>query len=224
MGVKDTIRWWTVWGVVAGLVEGVLLLTFQKLGWLPWEMKAAPVSPAIIGVSTAVTGLLFVAIGGAAAALFVALKRPVPRIVAAAAPALALFDWFLVGLSWRLSMLSLLTLAIGLAALGMRVSQQFSRERWVIARAGSVLQATALAFVTVVTVAVIYSATGEALAARQMASTRVNDAPNVLLVIFDALRADHVGAYGYSRSTSPTIDSLAREGVLFRDARATSSC
>lgn len=42
--------------------------------------------------------------------------------------------------------------------------------------------------------------------------------PNILLVSIDSLRADHLGAYGYPRDTSPTIDGLAREGVLFEHA------
>jgi len=40
--------------------------------------------------------------------------------------------------------------------------------------------------------------------------------PNILLVSIDSLRADHVHAYGYARETSPIIDGLARDGVLFR--------
>lgn len=40
--------------------------------------------------------------------------------------------------------------------------------------------------------------------------------PNILFVLIDTLRADHLGAYGYIRPTSPTIDRLAEEkGVLF---------
>jgi arylsulfatase len=39
----------------------------------------------------------------------------------------------------------------------------------------------------------------------------------VILVWADTLRRDHLGAYGYKRSTSPVIDRLAREGALFRD-------
>lgn len=38
---------------------------------------------------------------------------------------------------------------------------------------------------------------------------------NVLLITIDALRADHVGAYGYARPTSPTIDALAARGARF---------
>ena len=39
--------------------------------------------------------------------------------------------------------------------------------------------------------------------------------PNIILVSIDSLRADHLHGYGYRRETSPTIDGLAREGVLF---------
>ncbi|MEJ7728315.1 MAG: sulfatase-like hydrolase/transferase [Polyangiaceae bacterium] len=39
-----------------------------------------------------------------------------------------------------------------------------------------------------------------------------------LLVTIDALRADHVGAYGYERPITPRIDRLATEGLLFEAA------
>lgn len=43
---------------------------------------------------------------------------------------------------------------------------------------------------------------------------------NIVLFVIDTLRADHLGCCGYWRDTSPTIDRLARQGVLFQDARA----
>jgi arylsulfatase A-like enzyme len=46
---------------------------------------------------------------------------------------------------------------------------------------------------------------------------------NVVLISIDSLRADHLGAYGYARDTSPTMDGLAKEGVLFRNSSSTSS-
>ena len=39
-----------------------------------------------------------------------------------------------------------------------------------------------------------------------------------MLITVDALRADHVGAYGYARTTTPNIDALAAEGALFAHA------
>jgi arylsulfatase A-like enzyme len=49
------------------------------------------------------------------------------------------------------------------------------------------------------------------------------NAPNVVLVIIDTLRADHLSVYGYDRPTSPQIDRLAQQGVLFDDAIAAAS-
>lgn len=41
---------------------------------------------------------------------------------------------------------------------------------------------------------------------------------NVVLITIDTLRSDHLGAYGYGRRTSPNIDRLASQGVLFKNA------
>lgn len=38
---------------------------------------------------------------------------------------------------------------------------------------------------------------------------------NVVLISIDTLRADHLGCYGYERDTSPNIDRLAGESILF---------
>ncbi|MBM3321083.1 MAG: sulfatase [Candidatus Eisenbacteria bacterium] len=42
--------------------------------------------------------------------------------------------------------------------------------------------------------------------------------PNLLLIVVDTLRADHLGSYGYPRNTSPAIDRLAAEGTRFENA------
>jgi hypothetical protein len=39
-----------------------------------------------------------------------------------------------------------------------------------------------------------------------------------VLISFDTLRADHLGAYGYERDTSPFFDHLARRGTQFNQA------
>ncbi len=46
---------------------------------------------------------------------------------------------------------------------------------------------------------------------------------NLLLISIDTLRADHLKCYGYKRDTSPHLDQLAREGVLFENLTAASS-
>jgi arylsulfatase A-like enzyme len=37
--------------------------------------------------------------------------------------------------------------------------------------------------------------------------------PNIILVVFDTARRDRFGCYGYERPTTPTVDSLAAEGM-----------
>ncbi len=46
---------------------------------------------------------------------------------------------------------------------------------------------------------------------------------NVVFIVLDTLRADHLGAYGYRRKTSPTIDLLAGRGIRFAHVSAPSS-
>lgn len=52
-------------------------------------------------------------------------------------------------------------------------------------------------------------------------ATRFERAP-ILLVSIDTLRADRLGCYGYARGTSPHIDRVAAEGVVFEDCYSNS--
>lgn len=53
------------------------------------------------------------------------------------------------------------------------------------------------------------------------ASSRVARPASVVLYLVDTLRADHLGCYGYSRDTSPSLDALAAEGLCFERAYST---
>ena len=48
----------------------------------------------------------------------------------------------------------------------------------------------------------------------------VQDAPRVVVVFIDTLRADHLSVYGYERQTSPNIDATAKQGAVFTQARS----
>jgi choline-sulfatase len=39
-----------------------------------------------------------------------------------------------------------------------------------------------------------------------------------LLITIDTVRADHIGCYGYSKIQTPTLDSLAHDGIIFERA------
>src|SRR5262245_2219250 len=51
----------------------------------------------------------------------------------------------------------------------------------------------------------------------QQAATR---RPDIILITIDALRADRVSAYGWTRLTSPALDAFARDAVMFTNAIA----
>ncbi len=54
-------------------------------------------------------------------------------------------------------------------------------------------------------------------------SNSAHNLPDVFIVVVDALRADHVGAYGYHRNTTPFIDTIAEKALVFTRAYASSS-
>lgn len=47
---------------------------------------------------------------------------------------------------------------------------------------------------------------------------------NVIFVLVDTLRADHTSLQGYSRATTPFLEQLAEEGVVFEFARSQAGC
>jgi len=44
--------------------------------------------------------------------------------------------------------------------------------------------------------------------------------PNIIILLVDALRPDHMGCYGYHRDTTPRLDELAAESLVFERAYA----
>lgn len=49
------------------------------------------------------------------------------------------------------------------------------------------------------------------------------EAPNVLILMLDTQRADHLSMYGYGRATSPRLDALAEQAVRYDNAHSSSS-
>ena len=56
---------------------------------------------------------------------------------------------------------------------------------------------------------------GGGLGWRALVRARSGRPPNVILICVDGCRADHLGAWGYGRDTTPTLDRLARQGLSF---------
>ncbi len=47
---------------------------------------------------------------------------------------------------------------------------------------------------------------------------RIKQDTSFLVIVVDSMRADHLAPYGYTRATSPVIDGLARDGIVFENA------
>jgi len=47
------------------------------------------------------------------------------------------------------------------------------------------------------------------------------DSPNVLLIVLDTVRADHLSLYSYHRATTPHLEQLAKRGIRFDNVRST---
>lgn len=56
----------------------------------------------------------------------------------------------------------------------------------------------------------------QAFAANSLPSHK--NAPNILLITIDTVRADHLGCYGAQEIQTPTLDALARDGIVFERA------
>jgi arylsulfatase A-like enzyme len=47
--------------------------------------------------------------------------------------------------------------------------------------------------------------------------------PNILLIVMDAVRPDHLSCYGYPRPTTPNLDQIAANGIIFENCFSTAS-
>jgi arylsulfatase A-like enzyme len=198
-------------GLAEALVDAILSVVPDGLGW------KNDLLPQILWIAPLVNMLLFLTAGCllAPALLFLGGRGAVLA-------AWAIFAWLacyapLVAVG-RLGSLACLLLASGIAVqvyryVGARlVARNLSRR----------------SLIGVALLALLAGLLGSALARQSMAPASSHvaplaDAPNVLLIVLDTLRADHVSAYGYDRPTTPRLDRLAREGTLFERAFATAS-
>ena len=211
---------WTAgaFGLATGLLEGAGLLLFHGYGWGNTRIPEG-VSASIVWISAAVNLGLFLLIGLGA---FLAQRTLRKLWVLPATLTLFAFLMFvdLLGVSGRIGPLGMIVFAAGVASF---VGRWFY-EYWQSVRSWMPRVGGAFAVLAIVAFAGI---AGTARSREQSAIKSLPPVqpgtPNVIVVVVDTLRADHLSAYGYSRPTSPYLEQLAREGVQFSDAISPSS-
>lgn len=208
-----------VWfGVLAGLAEGAGLLLFQRINWARWG-PMIHVSEEILWISPLVDLVFFLTV-----TLFVYLLSCLIRRISGYSTLvfllafLSIHDWLT--LTGRLDHRACLLLALGVAAAFVR---WFGKRKEVVLR---FWERTSLFAIVCLVLAFVGIQGGRLLAEKNAVAhlpAASTGSPNVLVIVVDTLRADHLSLYGYPRPTSPNIDQLAAQGVTFQNAIATSS-
>lgn len=207
-----------VWfGLVTGLIEGVLFLVVQKLGWVMGVWLE------IAWISTIFDMLLFIIVG-LGLILVSQFFKPLSniRLFVFVFAFLMFFDWLALLLLNKgyVNNIAVLILAVGLAlqlVYWFRKHEEGAIHFWRMS----------LPWVSAVAILVLVGIQAglwlrERIAIADLPSVSPNS-PNVLVIVIDALRADHLSSYEYERLTSPVLDDIASQGVLFENAFATSS-
>jgi len=209
----------SIWfGVVAGVGEGVGLLLFQRINWRQWA-RVMHVSKEILWISPLVDLCLFLLVGFAVAIVARIFRgMPAARVLVSLISVFTAYDWLM--LTGHFYRRAALLFALGVAVAFSRWFRKHETAAVSAWRRAAPLLTAALA------VMIIGIQGGKSISESHAISslpTAAPASPNVLVILVDTLRADHLSSYGYSRSTSPNIDSLARNGVIFENAIAPSS-
>ncbi len=208
-------------GIVTGLVEGLGVLVFQSMDWLRGQFTFLGSSLEVVWISPVLDWLLFMVVGlmlGLAVRLFP--RLPVTRIAFFVFALLGLFSWIMIPASGRVFIWAVFIFVVGLA---------FQVSRWMDQRSQAILRffQRSLAWLIAILLAAVVIVQGGFWLQQRIALTQLpaaaKDSPNILVIVMDTVRADHLSGYGYSRATSPNLDRIAQEGVLFEQAYSTSS-
>ncbi len=205
-------------GIFAGLVEGAGLLFFQRVNWARWG-PMIHVSGEILWISPIVDVILFLSLALICCAVARFSSRfPAGRVLVFLLAFFSVYDWLT--LTGRLYHRACLLLALGVAV---------AFARWCGKRENAFLQfwKRTAPWILALWIFVFAGMQGgrwlEERSAVAHLPSAAPGAPNVLVIVEDTLRADHVSAYGYARLTSPNFDHLAQQGVMFENAVSTTS-
>ena len=208
-------------GLITGLLEGLLLFGLHQAGLLTWRLQNRAIWYETIWIAPVVDLALFTLAGGLFLLIGWMLPRlPIKRIAWFSLLMIAVFDWVFILLFGKISILAIIILAVG-------ISYQASLSIAKREESVSSKLRMSLPWLAGLAVASFLVIQGGGWLIERIKASRLPDAkaetPNVIVIVVDTLRADHLSSYGYERDTSPFIDSLAAGGVRFANAISPSS-
>lgn len=201
-------------GVAAGLLEGITRSLLRGVSGFVYLN-----SPDILWIAPAFNLTFFAGIAAAVC---------VPLYLWAAAPSAALVAAFFAWIAFsgllltlgKMSQSASLILSLGIAwQIGRRLQ---GREQQLLSFLRRTLLPLLIATAAIGAAGARWDGWHERSLLQALPAARAG-APNLLFITLDTLRADHLSSYGYERHTTPNIDRLARQGVLFERAIANSS-
>ena len=201
-------------GLLAGLLEGITANFLRGVSGF-----AVRVSPEILWIAPAFDLAFFILTGlGLFLASYLIPRRIDAGVLAGLFSGITLFGLLL--LVGQLQQLAALVLSVGVGTHIGRCLRNKESQLTVFA------QYTFTVLIAAALFAGMLGATWDSWRERQF----VADLPksdhrgtNVLFIVLDTLRADHIFSYGYQRRTTMNIDGLAERGVLFENTFANSS-
>jgi arylsulfatase A-like enzyme len=199
-------------GLIRGLGFGVAYAVGEALvAYVPVAIQMHLQVPLDAFLKATAFNLAFAALLGVLCSPLLSRKRGRLAHALACTALLALFTWLTGGAfetAWLLDTLIVLaTLAI--FALGLAMGRL---PRLALLRLPVAVLLIAGAF------AVPALLTPPAPALPEVRSAPPEGAPNLLIIVIDTVRADHLNLHGYGRETVPALARFAREGVLFERA------
>ncbi len=206
------------WGIATGFVEAAGLLVFQRFNWARWG-PMMHVSKEIFWISPVVDSIFFFALALICSIVVRFVPRlPAVRVLVFLLTFLSVYDWLT--LTNRLYHRACLLLALGAGV---------AFTRWCGEREVAFVQFWKGTTPRMVAAWILVFAGIQG--CQWLQEQRVvaqlppagSGSPNVLVVVVDTLRADHVSSYGYARPTTPNLDRMAQQGILFENAISTSS-
>lgn len=130
-------------------------------------------------------------------------------------------------IAWKSKEMAVVFLGCALAAAAIYFGLSFALRAWSSRRAGAFLLrawgSPALVVVVLACVLGVATALPPTYASDASRGAAPDGAPNVLVIVVDTLRADHLPAYGYEGGRTPNLDRFAEDAVRYEQAFANAS-